>query len=106
MNDEIVKQAAEQIKKDLHLYFFHTFDQEKLRDMFIIPVLQKLLIASMQDDREACWKDMIKFIENSRSDLMPNVSAYDALTTMLCTLNDVGIEGFGVSQSASKEGTK
>jgi len=53
-----------------------------------------------EEVREACWKDMVRFIENCRKDSTPDVPAYETLTVMLQTLNDVGIKGFGDSKMA------
>lgn len=56
--------------------------------------------------REKCFKDMQRFIENCRSDSTPEVPAYETLTVMLATLNDVGSEGFGDSDWQKKRATR
>lgn len=60
---------------------------------------QKDSIVRKQEDeiRLSCWRDMVRFIENCRKDSTPDVPAYETLTVMLATLNDVGMEGFGKS---------
>jgi hypothetical protein len=47
--------------------------------------------------RAACFRDMVKFIENCRRDTPKDVSADEAFRIALCTLNDVGMEGFGAA---------
>lgn len=62
--------------------------------------------ADLKDLRERCFKDMYRYIENCRRDLVPEVPTYETLTVMLQTLNDCGSKGFGDSDWQKKEAVK
>lgn len=47
-NEELLESVGEKIRQDLSLYFFHTFDQEKLRDSYITSTLRRRLLPLLE----------------------------------------------------------